>query len=63
MVTVRRNLAFSRTVTIPKDNQYEHDLRSRRVRILVERGGSAKHGATRGLIKYDYTKLGMQFHF
>ena len=27
--------------------------------FLVERGGSAKHGATRGLIKYSCAKLGM----
>ena len=25
MVAVRRKLAFSRTVTIPKDNRYEHE--------------------------------------
>ena len=31
----------------------------RKVRILVERGGSAKHGATRRLIKHACAKLGM----
>ncbi len=31
----------------------------RKVRIPVERGGSAKHGATRRLIKYGCAKLGM----
>ena len=33
--------------------------RVRKVRIPVERGGSAKHGATRRLIKYGCAKLGM----
>ena len=64
MVTVRRKLAFSRTATIPKDNRYEHSPRSgRKVRILVERGGSAKHGVTRGLIKNGCSKLDMQVYF
>ena len=51
MVAVRRKLAFSRTVIIPKDNRYEHGPAQRTESANTDqRGGSAKHGATRGLI-------------
>ena len=51
MVTVRRKLAFSRTAIIPKDNLYEHEPAQRAENANTDqRGESAKHGATRGLI-------------
>ena len=64
MVAVRGKLAFNRMQPFRRTTSMSTGPRSgRKVRILVERGASAKHGAMRGLIKYGCAKLDMQVYF